>query len=139
MTKKRFKKIYLEITNACNLSCSFCIKNQRPIKYLTKEDLEIILPKISPYTDYLYFHLLGEPLIHPQINELINMASEQFNVQITTNGYLINNIKNNKFIRQLNISLHSFDPLYNISLEKYMSTIFDSIEVLLSNNTYIYP
>lgn len=137
MTKKRFKKIYLEITNACNLSCPFCIKNQRPIKYLTKENLKIILPKLSPYTDYLYFHLLGEPLIHPQINELINIASEQFNVQITTNGYLINNIKNNKSIRQLNISLHSFDPLYNISLEKYMSNIFNSIEVLLSNNTYI--
>lgn len=137
MTKKRFKKIYLEITNACNLSCSFCIKNQRPIKYLTKKDLEIILPKLEPYTDYLYFHLLGEPLIHPNINELINYASQKFYIQITTNGYLIQNIINNKNIRQVNISLHSFDFKYKVTLEQYMDNIFTAIDTLINNKTYI--
>ena len=87
--KKRFKKIYLEITNACNLSCSFCIQNKRHIKYLDITEFKLILDKLEPYTDYLYFHVLGEPLIHPQINELINIAALRFNVQITTNGYLI--------------------------------------------------
>lgn len=137
MTKKRFKKIYLEITNACNLSCPFCIKNQRPIKYLTKKDLEIILPKLEPYTNYLYFHLLGEPLIHPNINELIDYASQKFYVQITTNGYLIKNIMHNKNIRQVNISLHSFDIKYKVTLEEYMNNIFTAIDTLIKNNTYI--
>lgn len=137
MPKKRFKKIYLEITNACNLSCPFCIKNQRPIKYFTKKDFEIILPKLEPYTDYLYFHLLGEPLIHPNINELIDYASQKFNIQITTNGYLIKNIANNTNIRQVNISLHSFDPKYKVSLVEYMNNILTTIDTLIKNNTYV--
>ena len=47
--KKRFKKIYLEITNACNLSCTFCIKNQRKINYLSEEEFKTILKKLEPY------------------------------------------------------------------------------------------
>ena len=136
-SEKRFKKIYLEITNACNLSCSFCIKNQRKIKYLKEEEFISILEKIKPYTDYLYFHILGEPLIHPMINEFIDIASNNFNVQITTNGYLIDRIKDNKNIRQVNISIHSFDIKYGISIEEYMNNIFKAIDKLISNNTYI--
>ena len=99
MNKKRFKKIYLEITNSCNLSCSFCIKNRRVIKYLNLEEFKIILSKLEKYTDYLYFHVLGEPLMHPMINEFINLASSKFRVQITTNGYLIDKIIDNNIHR----------------------------------------
>lgn len=134
--KKRFKKIYIEITNACNLTCSFCIKNQRPIKYLTLDEFKLILDKLEPYTDYLYFHILGEPLIHPDINKLIDIASQKFNVQITTNGYLIDKIINNQNIRQLNVSLHSFDSKYKITLEDYMANVFKTIDILIKNNTY---
>ncbi len=105
---KRFKKIYVEITNNCNLNCSFCIKNSRPIESISIDRFKILLDKLKPYTDYLYFHILGEPLMHKSINELIDIASSNFNINITTNGYLINRIKDNKNIRQLNISLHSY-------------------------------
>ncbi len=132
---KKFKKIYLEITNSCNLACTFCIKNKREIKFLNKDEFIFILKKIKPYTDYLYFHILGEPLLHKNINEFIDIASKDFKVNITTNGYLINKIKNNNNIRQLNISLHSFNDKYNISLTKYLDNIFDTIETL--KNTYI--
>ena len=135
--KKRFKKIYVEITNACNLSCSFCIQNKRTIKYLSVDEFKVILDKIEPYTDYLYFHVLGEPLIHPNINDFINIASERFKIQITTNGYLIDRIENNANIRQVNISLHSFNPKYNMSLEDYMNNIFKTIDNLINKNTYI--
>lgn len=134
---KPYKKIYIEITNHCNLSCDFCIQNQRKLKNITIEEFKIILNKLEPYTNYLYFHILGEPLIHPQINELINLASQKFYINITTNGYLINRIKNNPNIRQLNISLHSYHPKYNISLDNYLNNIFNSIDQLIKNNTYI--
>ena len=137
MIKKRFKKIYIEITNACNLACSFCIKNRRPIKYLSKEEFVKILDKLEPYTDYLYFHVLGEPLIHPYINEFIDIASTRFKVQITTNGYLIDRIIDNGNIRQINISLHSFNPSYRVSIENYMNNIFKVIDNLIDKNTYI--
>ncbi len=134
----RFKKIYLEITNNCNLNCPFCIGNTRPKKDLSMEEFKIILNKIKDYTNYLYFHILGEPLIHPEINEFINFAKEQgFNINITTNGYLINRIKDNKNIRQINISLHSFNETPNLPLEKYLTNVFDSIDSLIKNKTYI--
>mgnify|MGYP003309102763 CR=1 FL=1 len=133
----KYKKIYIEITNRCNLSCDFCIKNDRVLKNINLDDFKIILNKIKPYTKYLYFHILGEPLLHPKINELIDIASKHFYINITTNGYLIDRISNNKNIRQLNISLHSFDNKYNIPLEEYLKNIFNTIDKLITNKTYI--
>lgn len=134
---KKYKKVYVEITNRCNLSCDFCIKNKRVLKDITEEDFRIVLNKVKPITNYLYFHILGEPLIHPNINNLIDIASHNFNINITTNGYYIDKIKNNKNIRQINISLHSFDDKYKISLDDYLNNIFNSIDTLINNNTYI--
>ena len=126
---KRFKKIYVEITNSCNLDSEFCIKNSRNKKFISGDEFKILLNNIKDYTDYLYFHVLGEPLLHPKINELIDMASKAFKINITTNGYLINNIKTNN-IRQLNVSLHSFDDKYNIGLNDYLDNIFNKIDTL---------
>lgn len=132
----KYKKIYLEITNNCNLKCDFCIKNNRNKQYMDFDNFRYILHKLKPHTDYLYFHLMGEPLLHPNINEYIDHASKDFFINITTNGYLIKRIKNNKNIRQINISLHSFNAKY-ISIDKYMSNILESIEELLKNDTYV--
>lgn len=131
-----YKKIYIEITNDCNLSCLFCIKNKRKKKYITLDEFKIILDKIENHTKYIYLHILGEPLIHPLINEFINYASNRFKVNITTNGYKINNIINNKNIRQLNISLQSYNEIYGISLKEYMDNIFNAVDVL-KEYTYI--
>lgn len=123
------KKIYLEITNACNLNCSFCIKNNRKVKYITKEEYQIIINKIKDKTKELYLHVLGEPLMHEDINYFIDYATNNnLLVNITTNGYLIENIKNNKNIHRLNISLHSYNEKYKIKLNDYLDSIFDVID-----------
>lgn len=131
-----YKKVYVEITNNCNLNCDFCIHNKRPKKYMNIDEFKIILEKLKGHTKYLYLHVLGEPLLHPNITEFINFASSDFNVNLTTNGYLIKRIKENKHIRQLNISLQSFDEKYKISLQNYMNDIFSSVDTL-KNTTYI--
>lgn len=93
----RFKKIYIETTNLCNLNCDFCIKNRRKKEIMTIQNFKIILSKIKNYTNYIYLHILGEPLLNPKLNEFILLASnEGFNINITTNGYLIDKIKDNK-------------------------------------------
>ena len=133
----KFKKIYIEITNMCNLNCSFCLKKSRRNRFLKFEEFKLILKKIKPYTSYLYFHILGEPLLHPLINDFIDYATDMgFFVNITTNGYLIDRIKKNKNIRQINISLHSYDEKYCVNLKDYLNGIFN-ISNKLSNNTYI--
>ena len=132
-----FKKVYIEITNNCNLDCSFCIKNKREKLFIDIKDFETILNKLKGYTNYLYFHIMGEPLLHPHINELIDLASKDFNINITTNGFLIDRIKDNKNIRQINISLHSFADKYNKSFDNYVSDIFNTVDKLKVNNTII--
>lgn len=125
----RFKKIYIEITNACNLNCSFCIKNRKTVKYMSMENYKFIIDKIKPYTKEIYLHVLGEPLMHSNIIEFINYAREKnLLVNITTNGYLINNLSNNENIHRLNISLHSYNETYKLSLSKYLENIFNTIE-----------
>ena len=82
----RFSKIYLEISNLCNLSCAFCPGTHRQKKALNEEEFSTLLPKIRPYTDYLYFHLMGEPLLHPKLERFLELAGEAcFKVIITTN------------------------------------------------------
>lgn len=125
----KLKKIYLEITNKCNLSCSFCIKNKKKITSITLDNYKYIIDKIKPYTKELYLHILGEPLMHPDINYFIDYATNAgLMVNITTNGYLINNIKDNHNIHRLNISLHSYHEKYNIHLEDYLNNIFNVVD-----------
>lgn len=132
----RFKKIYIEITNGCNLNCSFCIGNKRSVKFMSFSEFAFILDKIKGYTKYLYFHILGEPLLHPDIIKFINYANDcGFFVNITTNGYLINRLKGVSSIRQLNVSVHSFDLKYGVSLDHYLSDIFDVIDSF--SDTYV--
>lgn len=125
-----FKKIYVEITNICNLKCSFCPQHKRKSMYVSIENFKKMLHKLEGYTKYLYFHIMGEPLTHPYINELIDIASKNFKVNITTNGYLIKKIADNKNIRQLNISLHSFNEKNGKSLDEYIQDIFDVADKL---------
>jgi radical SAM protein with 4Fe4S-binding SPASM domain len=101
------------------------------------DDFRIVLDKLNDFTKYLYFHIMGEPLLHPHINELIDIASSNFFVNITTNGYLIDKVKDNKNIRQINISLHSYDKKYNKSLDEYLDNVFTSVDNLVVNNTII--
>lgn len=132
------KKVYLEITNVCNLNCSFCIGNTRPKKFMDFGEFKEILKKLKPHTNYLYFHILGEPLMHPEINKFIDYAKEEnFSINITTNGYLIDKIANNPNIRQINISLHSFNENNGITLNDYLNKVFNSVDKLIENKTYI--
>lgn len=132
-----FKKIYVEITNVCNLHCSFCKGTKREKSFLSVENFSVLLKKLEGYTKYLYFHVMGEPLMHPHLQTFISMASEHFFVNITTNGYLINQIAFNRKIRQVNISLHSFRLENGISLETYLENIFRSVDSLLQYGTII--
>lgn len=133
----KLKKIYLEITNKCNLSCSFCIHNKKKVTSITLDNYKYIINKIKPYTKELYLHVLGEPLMHPNISEFINYATNAgLMVNITTNGYLINSIKDNHNIHRLNISLHSYNEKYHLSIEDYLDNIFNVVD-FIRDKTYI--
>lgn len=132
MRKKRFKKIYIEITNICNLSCSFCLPTTRKMEYMKKEDFLFILNKIKDYTDYIYLHVKGEPLMHPEINAFIDLAHEKgFFVNITTNGTLIDRLWT-KNVRQINYSIQSSENIQQIE-----TTIKKLKAFAIATNTYV--
>ncbi len=111
---KKFNKVYVEITSSCNLACYFCPPTERAKQFIEVEQFKHVLDQIKPHTDYIYLHVKGEPLLHPKIDELLDISAEKgFKVNITTNGTLLKKAKNKIFmkeaIRQMNFSLHSFD------------------------------
>ncbi|MGQ0440395.1 radical SAM protein, partial [Bacillus sp. B-TM1] len=82
--------------------------------FISVEDFAKRLDQIKPHTDYIYLHVKGEPLLHPKIDQLLDLSHEKgFKVNITTNGTLINKrrhrLLNKPALRQMNFSLHSFD------------------------------
>lgn len=112
--KKRFQKIYLEISNICNLKCSFCPGTKRSPHVMTAEEFSDMLPKLRPWSDYLYFHLMGEPLCHPHLEQFLHLAGEYgFKVILTTNGTLLHRhqemLLHAPSLHKVNISLHAFE------------------------------
>lgn len=140
----KFKKIYIEITNCCNLKCSFCPTTERAPRVMTLDEFNRILNSIKGYTQHIYLHVKGEPLSHPNFQQFVKLASDLgFFVNITTNGTLIK--KHAWFLtevsppRQINFSLHSFDgELDTIDSSQYLNDIFDFVNnSLLEEKTYI--
>ncbi|MBR2937327.1 MAG: SPASM domain-containing protein [Oscillospiraceae bacterium] len=110
----RFAKIYVEISNLCNLSCAFCPGTRRTPGRMTAGEFATLAPKLRPFTDYLYFHLMGEPLCHPQLGEFLDIAHRQgFRVILTTNGTLLARqqalLLSSPALHKVNISLHAFE------------------------------
>lgn len=111
---KRFRKIYLEISNICNLKCAFCPGTKRPKRAMTEAEFRVLLPKLRPWTDFLYFHLMGEPLCHPHLYTFLELANEAgFKVILTTNGTELANHSDRlckaEGLHKVNVSLHAFE------------------------------
>jgi len=140
---KKFKKIYLEITNRCNLSCSFCHRSGRAKSFMRAEDFRAILGKIEGHTDHLALHVLGEPLLHPELDTLLVLCRERgFKVNLTTNGTLLSQhrdlLLSSTALRQVNISLHSFSDLESHPpLADYLQGIFSFIRDAASTDLLI--
>lgn len=133
-----FKKIYVEITNYCNLNCSFCSKDSRVRKEMSLSEFESVIRKIDKYTDYVYLHVKGEPLFHSDIGGILNIC-RKYNkkVNITTNGTLLESkldviINNNDVIRQINISIHSMP-----SNKKYLDMVSSCVMKILDSSNII--
>ena len=124
-------KAFLEITNICNLSCTFCHGTKREPCMMSTEQFTLAAERLRPFADYLFYHLLGEPLLHPQLGEFLDIAASLgFQSIITTNGTLLHEQKdtllNAKALRKVSISLHCYEAnAIGISLEDYLAQCFD--------------
>lgn len=131
------KRIYLEITNSCNLNCSFC-EAKKNHDFMHLDDIKRNLDEISEVTDYVYLHILGEPLSHPFFNDILDYTDKlNLKVQLVTNGTLLYkypDIFKHSSLRKLSISIHSID---NIDISNDYFDIINKLIDYPKNNQYL--
>jgi len=126
-----YKKIFVELTNRCNLACDFCLPTRR-----TKADMELsalagLLPQLVHFTKHLSLHVLGEPLLYPQLGQVLGLCHEHgLRVNLTTNGSLLpwysRMLLSAPALRQINISLHSVSGhLGGLGMTEYLDGVMN--------------
>ncbi len=141
---KRFNKVNIEISNICNLQCTFCPEVIRSKKMMDVALFESIIEQVAPLTEQVTFHLMGEPLVHPKLEELIQTcARHEVPIYLVSNGTLLKEAQSELLLhpifRQINFSLHSFfdnfperDPL------PYLNRIFEFTDRALKERPDLY-
>lgn len=139
-----FNKVYIEISNICNIQCSFCPVVERDKKIMSVEDFKKVITQAAPLAKEICLHLMGEPLAHPQIKEILKICDENsVKIQLTTNGILIKRYQelllNSKCIRQVNFSLQSYkDNFPNKDLRQYLIPILGFSLMLQEKRPEVY-
>lgn len=88
------RKLYIEVTTACNLDCHTCIRHSwtDPNAHMKMEIFQKIMESLPelPQIERVVFTSFGEPLLHPHLFEMI-AAVRQRNLLVTlgTNGHLL--------------------------------------------------
>lgn len=108
------KKAYVEVTNCCNLRCSFCPRTRREARVMSCGEFDLVLKKLQGSVSYVYLHVMGEPLAHPQLKQLLSLAAVRgMKVCITTNGTLLvrqaETLLSAPALHKVSVSLHSFE------------------------------
>lgn len=136
-----YSRAYVEITNICNMRCSFCHGHSRVPRRMSVEEFTKILTELSPHTSYLYYHLMGEPLTHPELPLFLQMAYERgFSSVITTNGTLLSKRKEELLsvpLYKMNLSVHSFEEGSEEDFYHYLTEISDFADRASSQGTII--
>ena len=115
------KRIYIEISNICNLQCSFCPVVERDNLVMNADNFKKVLAQAKPLAEEVCLHLMGEPTTHPDFSKIIrNCHSENIPIQLTTNGVNISQKKKllleNNSIRQINLPFRAIKIIFQIEL-----------------------
>lgn len=142
MKKKLFRRIYVEITNLCNLSCAFCPQTKRAPRSLNPEEFEHIIKEIRPYSDFIYLHVKGEPLLHPNLGQFLALCQDyQLQVNLTTNGTLLDQawpaLSQAPALRQINLSLHSLSGNPGMDFKEYLTNLLEKVTYFSQNTDTI--
>lgn len=109
-----YRQAYVEITSVCNFQCGFCPSPtlQRPRAFMSPELFERMVPELKQLCGQVYLHVLGEPLLHPQLPVFLDMlGAAELPAAITTNGSMlykyVDYLMGCKGLQQINFSLHA--------------------------------
>lgn len=127
---KKFRQVYVEITNVCNLNCAFCPKHNRENGYMSVEQFELVAKSIAPLTRVVCLHLMGEPLLHPDFERIVEIANQNgLQIYLTTNGTLLKkhlDVFKKALVKRISVSLHSYEAnAINKPLREYLWELFN--------------
>ena len=136
-----YNKVYVEITNICNMNCSFCHGHNRELKRMTAEEFSSVLNKLTEQTKYIYYHLMGEPLTHPELPDFIKLAGERgYKSIITTNGTLLKSRGEQILaagLHKINISVHSFEDALGDEHSSYICELAEFAKKAAAKGTIV--
>ncbi len=139
--KKKYNKAYVEITNVCNLTCDFCPQNQRKPEIMDTIRFNHIIGEVEKQTDYVYFHVLGEPTLNGNLVEFCKIANEKnLKITITTNGTnteVLEKILKQDRLYKINISLQALGGNENLLVESHMKKIVELCNLASSKGTLV--
>jgi putative metalloenzyme radical SAM/SPASM domain maturase len=89
-------KLFVETTTRCNLQCPMCLKQRHDAEFLEgdmSDNIFTALLPVLPTLEALILNGIGEPLLHPRLDEFISLAKEKMDksawIGFQTNGLLI--------------------------------------------------
>lgn len=126
------KRVYIEITNICNLRCAFCDPGKRPARIMSVEEFRHVLEEVRPLTKYIYLHVQGEPTLHPCFEEILSVCDEyDMKIQLVTNGTnLRTEYLSHPSVRRISVSLQSTDYQNNFNAEACLNVLEEMISCL---------
>lgn len=127
----KFYRIYIEITNVCGLSCSFCPTKNLPNRSMDIDFFETLIIQAKAFTREIACHVVGDPLTQSNLHEYLDIIYKHgLKAMLTTSGYFLKKHPYSTLfhpcVKQINISLNSFNKNdTNIDFEQYLSPILD--------------
>ena len=133
--------VYIEITDVCNLNCSFCPcgkanssasshSTNKPREFMSTELFERCLTESATVAENVYFHVLGEPTLHPGFGlYLKKLEATPLKLNLTTNGTKIARtgklILASPAVRQVNFSTHAYAELPQDDATRHLQDVLD--------------
>jgi molybdenum cofactor biosynthesis enzyme MoaA len=121
----------LIVTRRCNLSCGYCNEYDNISEPVPVDDLKRRIDALHRLGAANITLLGGEPLMHPDIAEIVVYAGQKSNVSLVTNGFLLRNsvieALNQAGLNNLTVSVDTL----NADLSRYIQKSFRSLKTRL--------
>lgn len=111
----RFEKIYIELSDICGLNCGFCPSVKGVRGAMSVEKFGIIAKKVAGVGRIYTFHLLGDPLVLPNLKDFIKLANaHKMPLELTTSGFYMSEKNAQLLLESENI--RQINPKFALSL-----------------------
>ena len=125
----KFYRIYIELTNVCGLSCSFCPTKALPSKEMDLNFFESVIAQAKVYTNEIACHVVGDPLTQSNLHEYLDIIHKYgLKAMLTTSGYFLKKHTYDTLfhpcVKQINISLNSFNKNdTSLTFDQYIAPV----------------